>query len=58
MGYQVPDFLASQGKPIEDGLCKTAIVPWGEVQLDHQQYEMLKGNAITIVPGVGRLYLL
>jgi hypothetical protein len=58
MGYRVPEFLASQGKQMEDGLCKTAIVPWGEVQLNQQQYEELQGNAITIVPGVGKPYLL
>ncbi|CAG8982688.1 hypothetical protein HYALB_00000969 [Hymenoscyphus albidus] len=51
MGYRVPAFLASQGKAMEDGLCKTAIVPWGEVKLDDQQHEELKGKAITIVPG-------
>lgn len=58
MGYRVPEFLAREGKKMKDGLCKTAIVPWGEVQLNREQYKELQGNAITIVPGVGWSYLL
>jgi glycine/D-amino acid oxidase-like deaminating enzyme len=57
MGYQTLRFLASEGKPIEDGLCQTLIVPCAEVKLDDQQQEELERHAITIVPGVGKLYL-
>ena len=58
MGYRVPELLASHGEPMDSGLWKTVIVPWGEVQLSQQQYKGLQGNTITMVPGVGKSYLL
>ncbi|KAG4427743.1 hypothetical protein IFR05_016775 [Cadophora sp. M221] len=51
MGLPSPRVSSKSRQANGDGLCKTAIVPWGNVQLDHQQREELKGNAITIVPG-------
>ncbi|PVH69965.1 nucleotide-binding domain-containing protein [Cadophora sp. DSE1049] len=52
MGYKVPEFLESQGMPVEDGLCKTAFVPWGRVELNPEQYERVKDNSIEVIPGI------
>lgn len=54
MGYKVPEFLRRQDRPMEEGLCKIVLVPWGQVELSPEQYEELKGKPIHVVPGIGK----